>query len=229
MTQYIYGIDETNKSPVIASMPVGIVKVDSNFFKKKSVQKLIIRDSKLMTKNQIRQTYNALHDKVEYTIERVYPEQMEKENLIDLEVQAIISGLKNLGYNNEPVYIDLFEHSRDNLIKRFKKYNFFAKFDTWIIEHEADLNYKVVSLASIFSRMANLEEYEYIKKDYNVGSGCCSDKQTIKFLIENYTNPQWFVRKSWSTYKRLQDPELRKKILSDINNGRPIKYIYHEN
>lgn len=224
--KYIYGIDETAKSPVIGSLPVCIVKVPVNFFRKKSVQSLIIKDSKLMTKNQIKRTYIALHNKVESCIVKIYPEDMEGNNLIDLEVQAIITGLKTLGYTNEPVYIDLFEHSKQNLIKRFQNFGFHANFNKWIVEHEADINYKVVSLASIFSRMANLEEYESIRKEYNIGSGCCSDKNTIRFLIENYENPQWFIRKSWKTYKRLQNKELRKRLLEDIKLGKQIRYLY---
>ena len=95
--EYIYGIDETCKSPVIGTLPVCIVKVDKRFFNRNDIRKLVIKDSKLTTRIEREVTYNALKGKIQYCIRRVYPYHM-NENLIDLEVKEIIQGLRTLNY-----------------------------------------------------------------------------------------------------------------------------------
>lgn len=226
---WIYGIDETCKCPVIGSLPVCIVKVKRGFFNKKSVRKLTIKDSKLTTLNQRLKTFSELHKEVKYVIRKIHPNQM-NENLIDLEVKEIIEGLKELGYKDgEKVFIDLFDASKNNLTKRFQKFGFDTLFDNWVIEHKADEKYKVVSLASIFSKVYNDNEYIEIKKEYNIGSGSPADIKTIKFIIDNYDNLPWFVRRSWLTVKRLEDPifrfTIRQRIKDMETKGKGKKYV----
>jgi len=207
--EYIYGIDETCKCPVIGTLPVCIVKVNKRFFSRKYVKNLVIRDSKLTSWIQRRVTFNALKDVIQYSIRRVYPYHMD-ENLVDLEVKEIIQGLRMLGYKDgEKVYIDLFDGSEEGLIKRFKKFGFDTDFDKWVIETKADEKYKVVSLASMISKYYNDEEYSMIKKDYDIGNGNPGHLKVIKFIIDNYDNLPWFVRESWLTVKRLKNPMFR--------------------
>lgn len=215
---FIYGCDETGKCPVIGSIMIGIVKIDSDFFRSKYVKGLTIKDSKLTTVRQRNNTFNALKDTVNFAIRKIHPERM-TENLIDLEVKEIINGLKELDYKDgETVYIDLFDSTRQKLIGRFVKFGFKTNFSKWVIKVRADSRYKVVSLASMFSKIHTDLEMETIKKEYpDVGNGNPSNLQTIKFLIEHYDNLPWFVRKTWLTITRIADPEYRMMILHRIN------------
>lgn len=221
---YIYGIDETCKCPVIGSLPVCIVKVDENFFNQSNIKKLPIKDSKITTLKQREKVFQSLSLKIDYTTQCIYPTGMD-ENLIDLEIKAIINGLKELGYKyGEKVYIDLFDSTSDNLIKRFIKFGFRTKFSNWVIKHGADSKYKVVALASIFSKVYSDKELGSLKRRFNIGSGNPSDIITLKFLIDNYDNLPWFVRKKWLTVQRLKNPFFRAYLKGMINSGCHKKY-----
>lgn len=215
--KYIYGVDETNKCPVMGTLPVCIMKIKKGLFNKREVRSLPIRDSKLTTRRQREVVFNNMNCMVDYSIRRIYPYHMADDNLVNLQVKEIIQGLKILKYQDgERVYIDLFDSSKKKLIQRFKKYGFNTDFSKWVIEHKADLKYKVVGLASIFSKISTDSETAMIRKDYDAGSGNPADIQTLKFIIKNYDNLPWFVRRSWLTVRRLKNPEFRGKIFKRI-------------
>jgi len=76
-----------------------------------------------------------------------------------------------------------------------------------ISEHKADINYPVVSAASILAKVRRDERIEEIKQDYgDFGSGYVHDKRTLSFLYSYYKAYHDFppiVRRSWITLRNI--------------------------
>jgi ribonuclease HII len=76
-----------------------------------------------------------------------------------------------------------------------------------VAEHKADVNYAVVSAASIVAKVErdlDIEELHEIHGDF--GSGYPSDDDTIAFLeswMKNNGSHPDFARKSWKTWDRI--------------------------
>ena len=94
-----------------------------------------------------------------------------------------------------------------------------AKLPEIVAEHKADLNYPVVSAASILAKVtrdAEIHKIEQrIRKELgnavNIGSGYPSDPYTQKFLKEHYKKFPALFRKSWATYKDMANSEIKAK------------------
>ena len=83
-----------------------------------------------------------------------------------------------------------------------------------IAEHKADVNFPIVSAASIIAKVTRDREIEKIKKEIGIefGSGYPSDPRTQKFLKENYNNYPNIFRKTWMSYKRLKQVKKQKNL-----------------
>ena len=83
-------------------------------------------------------------------------------------------------------------------------------------EHKADLNYPVVSAASIIAKEDRERNVRKLKKELGVdfGSGYPSDPRTKEFLAENWSDPKFdkLIRKTWSTYKKIADKGKQKEL-----------------
>ena len=87
-----------------------------------------------------------------------------------------------------------------------------------IIEHKADVNYKIVSAASIIAKVERENDIEELKKEYgDFGPGYPSNEITMNWLREwkakNKSYPE-IVRKSWETVRELEGKRVQTKILS---------------
>ena len=76
-----------------------------------------------------------------------------------------------------------------------------------LAEHKADMNYPIVSAASILAKVTRDNEIEKIKQKIkmNFGSGYPSDPRTQGFLRKHYKDYPEIFRKSWASYKKLVD------------------------
>ncbi|MBL7206608.1 MAG: ribonuclease HII [Candidatus Aenigmarchaeota archaeon] len=87
-----------------------------------------------------------------------------------------------------------------------------------IVEHKADVNYPIVSAASIIAKVMRDEEIEKIKKKYGMrGNGYSHDEETIEWLREwlrSHKELPDFVRKSWDTTRRLLAEKKQNKLNS---------------
>ena len=76
-----------------------------------------------------------------------------------------------------------------------------------ISEHKADVNYPVVSAASILAKVRRDERITEIKQQYGeTGSGYAHDPVTVKFLRDYYIHQGEFppiVRRSWKTLRNI--------------------------
>ncbi len=118
-------------------------------------------------------------------------------NLLEAKVMAqVIEKLRP-----ELAYVD----SSDIRTERFKN-NILdcLKFTPRIVsEHKADINYPVVSAASIMAKVHRDSRIEEMRKEYGeIGSGYAHDALTVKFLRDYYSDHGDFppiVRRSWKT------------------------------
>lgn len=185
----------------------------------KELIKLKVKDSKLLTKNQ----REFLFDKIKniskkYKLVIIPPEEIDRAvgrhdglNLNRLEAQKSAEILNEL--NPDKAIID----APSNNIKNYKKYlmKFIKNKDIeLILEHKADLNYPVVSAASILAKVTRDNEIEKIKKEISIdfGSGYMSDPKTAGFLKTHFEKFDYLFRKSWFPYKELVNNKFQKSL-----------------
>ena len=112
----------------------------------------------------------------------------------------------------------MFFDSPDSIEKNFTlRIRNYLSFDCIIkSEHKADLNYPVVSAASIIAKVERDNEIKKLAEKYGaIGSGYPGDEVTVKFLKnwmeENNSLPD-FARNSWDTSRRALDKKFQKKL-----------------
>ena len=82
-----------------------------------------------------------------------------------------------------------------------------------IVEHKADVNWPIVSAASILAKVTRDGEVEKLRKKYgDFGSGYLSDPKTKDFLKENYSKHPEIFRKTWQPFKDAVSGKSQKKL-----------------
>ncbi len=209
----VLGIDEAGRGAVLGALVIAGVMIN-----KQDVEKLgKVRDSKTLWQKQRVKLDKDIKKVAEYVILVVEPEIIDAAvwsgelnlNWLEAHKQAeIINKLKpdiaiiDCPSINEKSYKEFLQ----NLVKN-KKIEL-------IVEHKADVTYKVCSAASILAKVKREQEMDAIKKKYgDTGPGYPSHKITQKFVKENWDKYPEIFRKSWSTYKRYARPEGQKSIV----------------
>jgi len=207
----IAGVDEAGRGPVIGPLVIAGVSIDENDLPK--LVNLGVKDSKLLSP-QKRETLAVQIGELALKwhivllspaeIDRVVERNRKLHKLNRLEAQAmarVIAALKP-----DVVYVD----ASDILADRFGEHiaenlSFSPKI---ICEHKADVNYPIVSAASIIAKVERDKVISQLQKKHgNMGCGYPSDLNTIKFLevwIRKFGDYPDFVRKSWKTAKRVK-------------------------
>ncbi len=76
-----------------------------------------------------------------------------------------------------------------------------------VSEHKADINYAVVSAASIMAKVRRDSRIDELKREYGeIGSGYAHDPATARFLRDYYSEHGDFppiVRRSWKTLRNI--------------------------
>ena len=178
-----------------------------------------VKDSKMLSmKERERQFAEIVRVVKEFSFVRI--DAVEIDTLRDWkslnEVEAMrIGGLLN-GLKTKPdlIYVDSPDPISSNFAKRIRKY---INFETIIkAEHKADVNYPVVSAASIIAKVERDNSIKELEKEYGtIGSGYPHDEVTITFLkkyLHQYKQLPVIARKSWITTQRLVDDRLQKRI-----------------
>ena len=213
----ICGIDEAGRGPVVGPLVMcGLLIKEED---EKKLIKLQVKDSKLLT----RERREFLFDKIKnvssgFEIIIIEPEEIDKAvnnhdglNLNRLEARKsalIVNKLKP-----DKAIID----APSNNIASYKDYLLGFIEDKKIrivLEHKADLNYPVVSAASILAKVTRDREIEKIKKEIGIdfGSGYMSDQKTVEFLEKHYEDYSHLFRKSWFPYKDILSKRFQKKL-----------------
>ena len=216
MGKLIFGSDEAGRGPVIGPLVIAAVVIEENDIEK--LMKIGVKDSKLLTASQREFMFEKIKTAVKnYKIIMVQPKEIDEAvestkgmNLNWLEAHKTAELLNNLNPNS--AYIDCPSANTKKYTEYLRK---LLKHKVELfVEHKADLNYPVVSAASILAKITRDMEIERISKKIkkNIGSGYPSDPITQKFIKKNYKKYPEIFRKSWATYKALINAKKQKKL-----------------
>jgi ribonuclease HII len=202
----ICGVDDAGRGPVIGPLVIAGVIVEEE--KLDRLKALGVKDSKQLPQTVRTRLSKEIPNVVDdYHLIELGAEELDKIvnrapkfqrlNLLEAKVMAqVIEKLRP-----ELAYVD----SSDTRPERFKN-NILdcLSFTPRIVsEHKADINYPVVSAASILAKVHRDSKIEEIKREYGeVGSGYAHDVLTVKFLRDYYSDHGDFppiVRRSWKT------------------------------
>jgi len=202
----VCGVDDAGRGPVIGPLVIaGVMVVEEKLDRLKA---LGVKDSKQLPQSVRTRLSKEIPNVVDdYHLIELGAEELDKIvnrapkfqrlNLLEAKVMAqVIEKLRP-----ELAYVD----SSDTRPERFKN-NILdcLSFTPRIVsEHKADINYPVVSAASIMAKVHRDSRIEEIKREYGeVGSGYAHDVLTVKFLRDYYSDHGDFppiVRRSWKT------------------------------
>jgi ribonuclease HII len=216
----VSGVDEAGRGPVIGPLVIAGVSIDENDLPK--LVNLGVKDSKLLSPQrrtklatQIRELAHNCHiiHVSPHQIDRVVERGKRLHKLNRLEARAMARVITVL--MPDVAYVD----AADTIADRFREHiaenlTFNPKI---ICEHKADINYPIVSAASIIAKVERDKAIAKLQKKHgNIGCGYPNDHNTIKFLqiwIRKFGAYPDFVRKSWKTAKRVKnetDPKQKK-------------------
>ena len=213
----IIGIDDAGRGPVIGPMILAGVLAETK--DNEILKSWGAKDSKLLLPKKRREIAEKIKKNYKFYLEVTHSSEIDESTNLNyteaIKAANIVNELtKDL---NEPVEIildcpsvNLIAWNRD-VLKLLKRTDII----TMRCEHKADVNYPVVSAASIIAKEKREEEVRKIKELYGVdfGSGYSSDPKTQEFVKNNFGDEKYkpIIRYSWDTIKRLvKDKEQRK-------------------
>jgi ribonuclease HII len=213
----IAGVDEAGRGPVIGPLVLGVAVIQKE--QEDILKKIGVKDSKLLTlKERIRQEKEIKQIAEEYGVEQITAKEIdelrERKSLNEIEAMRIGVLLNRLHKKPDVVYVDSPDPTAAFFGTRIKKYLDFSC--TIVSEHKADLNYPVVSAASILAKTIRDHEIEKLTEQYGeIGCGYPHDPLTITFLnrcVEKDITLPDCVRKSWQTTKDIVNKKYQQKL-----------------
>ncbi len=202
--KWIIGIDEAGRGSIIGELMVGSYAIHESRIS--FLKEIGVRDSKMLTPNQREYLYSILTKNGLFSVIPIRPCDIDRNNINVLEEKAAIQNILNLkrqiGNVNEikSIIIDKFGFLRI-MPSKLKQLGFKGEL---IVEPKADVNYLVVSAASIIAKVIRDRRIEILRKLYGVkGSGYPSDPETIDYVFSELKkgNKPLFIRYSWETLK----------------------------
>ena len=215
----VLGIDEAGRGPVIGSMMICGVLLDSDLEGK--LARLGVKDSKLLSPQdrerlarEIRRYADEIHV-IEITAKEIDSFRRVM-SLNEIEARAVSSLIGMFKKKPDRIIIDCPDPEPGRFILRLKKY---VEIDPskLVVEHKADLKYVPVSAASIIAKVERDKHVRDLEKKHNVrlGTGYSHDENAIKAINEYYEKngklPP-YARKSWDTSKRIIEKKTQKKL-----------------
>ncbi len=215
MAEFILGLDESGKGPVIGPMILAGVLIEKKH--ERHLRKLGVKDSKEITPKR----RNFLEVEIKKIIKDYHLIVCEASEIDSTNGDGI--NLTELEAREFAKIINQFNNSEDNLkviidcpsigIKSWTetlkpKIKNLSNIEL-VIEHKADKNHISVSTASIIAKCERERQMAKLKEKYGniIGSGYCHDPLTISFIEKfalKFKNDGLF-RKSWSTWKNAAD------------------------
>ncbi len=202
----VCGVDDAGRGPVIGPLVIAGISIEES--KIESLRALGVRDSKALTaavrsrlSKEIRGMVDDIHvvELEAYELDRVVHRAPKFQRLNRLEATAMARVIERL--KPDVAYVD----SSDTRTERFKNdiLECLSFRPRLISEHKADVNYPVVSAASILAKVRRDERILDIQKHYgDFGSGYVTDPKTLHFLRQYFQDNGDFppiVRRSWKT------------------------------
>jgi len=213
----IAGIDEAGRGPCL-----GPLVICAAVMEEKELDKLIdieVKDSKLMSPLQ----REAMFEKIKkilkkYEIIIIHPSEIDdavkKKNKLNLNW---LEAEKSAGLINSLKPDKAIMDCPSPNIPAFSAYIKKRLNNPKIIiqsEHKADLNYPIVSAASVIAKVTRDREIQKIQAKIKepIGSGYPADPITQAFLKKNYKKYPELFRKSWACYRKLSEGRKQKKL-----------------
>jgi len=202
----ILGIDEAGRGPIVGPMVIaGFMCNEQDIPILKDIG---VRDSKDLSRKERERIFEEVISKFkDYYYITISPQIIDyyvyKRKLNYLEIENMVKIISKL--NPDKVYID----SPSRNIKRIKELiekSLNNKIEI-IVDIKADKKYEVVSAASIIAKVIRDREIDNIKEKTKIdfGSGYPADEKTINAIKENYELLENYIRKSWSTLRRINN------------------------
>lgn len=207
--QYIAGIDEAGRGPVIGPLVIaGVVIEDSQL---NLLKELGVKDSKQLTPQRredlvqrIRQLAHCV-EVLEIPAKEIDTERQKKRSLNVLEAQWMAKVLNRLNY--DIAYVDASDVNAERYGSMIL--NQLSTPRKIVSEHKADRSHVVVAAASIIAKVQRdyrIREFHRVYGDF--GSGYSHDPKTRQFLedwIRTYGSYPDIVRKSWITARSISE------------------------
>jgi len=210
------GVEEAGRGPVIGPLVMcGVIINEEDELKLKAMG---AKDSKLLTPKAREFLFDKIKNAVmDYKIIIVPPKE------IDDAVEG--KGGINLNWleaNKSAEIINLLKPNKAILdcpstnISAYSNYvqERVDKKVVLVCAHHADVNFPVVSAASILAKVTRDAEIKKLKKKIGIdfGSGYPSDPTTKEFLKEHYMDFPNIIRHSWAPYKNLIKQKAQKNL-----------------
>lgn len=226
---YVAGIDEAGRGPVIGPMVMTIAAVAEE--KEAELRERGVDDSKALSPNKRRELAAFVEESCELysitlsnkDIDAALLSPTSNLNILEAETSGklINSLVDKLGLENiKHVILDCPTANISSYLQLMKKY--VSSNVKLIAEHKADAKYPVVSAASIIAKTKRDADIEDIKKEHAVefGSGYPGDGLTARFVREHFDEYDFF-RTTWATYKEAQR-KASQRSLGDFSVGDDI-------
>lgn len=180
------------------------------------LEKLGVKDSKLLTPKKREQLFPKIQKICTYKILIIEPQEIDDAvqsqnlNLNWLEAIKSVEILKEL--KPHKAILDCPSPNIASYTNYLKNKLEDPSIDI-ICEHKADVNHRIVGAASILAKVTRdriIKEFE--KKYGSIGPGYSSNNITQKFLKENWEKHPEIFRKSWISWKNHHDGKAQKKL-----------------
>ena len=217
----ICGVDDAGRGPVIGPLVIAGIVVDEG--KVEALRSLGVKDSKKLTPSvraRLAPEISSLVDghyilelepaSLDMIVHRA--PRLQRLNLLEAKTMAaVIEKLKP-----DVAYVD----ASDVKPERYKT-NILDELSykpRIVSEHNADVNYPVVSAASILAKVRRDQRIDEIRKEFgDFGSGYSHDPKTRRFLTDYYRTKHDFppvVRKSWATLKQIDQAVCQSRLVT---------------
>jgi len=215
----LMGIDEAGRGSIVGPLVMAGFMVEES--EQPKLKELGVKDSKELTPKAREELYKKLVRIGDYAVIIIKPLEIDNRsnegiNLNRLELLKAVKLIKTLNPDkviidspspNEKKYKDeLGTEINDERVKT-------------VCENKADVNYPVVSAASIIAKVTRDREINKIERELGeeIGTGYPHDDRSLAFVRKaiNQGKGITHVRKSWETFSRLK-AESEQKRLSDF-------------
>jgi ribonuclease HII len=205
------GVDEAGRGSVLGPLAVAGVSLDSS--RLKELEALGVKDSKLLTSNERESLYVEIL-KICFTVmvSRIHPREIDTyvrrgrkyRRLNYLEAIHMAKVIDSLGA--EEVFVDAPDKNPERWTGELE--SLLTCKPRIVAEHRADVNYVIVSAASIVAKVERDQDVADLREIHGeFGSGYPSDPETIEFLrswMKKENSRPEFARKSWKTWRRIE-------------------------
>ena len=206
----ICGVDDAGRGSMVGPLVIAGVTIDKKNIKK--LKSIGVQDSKKLSPKIREILYKKIIEIVdEYYVVRIQPKTIDqnvfKHKLNHLEAKNMAKVIKKL--DPHTAYVD----SCDVDYKRFgREISSLTSNSRIVSRHHADSRFTVVAAASIIAKVSRDKSIHRLKKNFDLGSGYPSDKNTVKYvkkLLSSKKQSYPFIRMSWKPVQKIINKKSR--------------------